>query len=71
MEPTDGSLDIRGSRSGPRHRDDLPPADREGRDAEGPLHVDVAVDDIEDATDPLESSENDFRLVTKLGEDRG
>jgi hypothetical protein len=29
------------------------------------------VDDIEDATDPLESSENDFRLVTKLGEDRG
>ena len=35
------------------------------------LHVDVAVDDIEDAADPLESLGNEFCPVTKHGEDRG
>jgi hypothetical protein len=35
------------------------------------LHVDVAMDDIEDAADPLESLANEFRPVTKHGEARG
>ena len=35
------------------------------------LHVDVPVNDIEDAADPLESLGNEFRPVTKHGEDRG
>ena len=35
------------------------------------LHVDVAVDDIEDTADPLESFGNEFCPVPKHGEDRG
>jgi hypothetical protein len=35
------------------------------------LHVDGAVDDIEDAADPLESLGNEFCPFMKRGEDRG
>jgi hypothetical protein len=35
------------------------------------LRLDVAVDDIEDAADPLESLGNEFCPVTKHGEARG
>jgi hypothetical protein len=35
------------------------------------LHVDLAVDDIEDAAGPLESLGNEFCPVTKHGEARG